>query len=62
VGGARIGASHAIPDDGSWKSLCGKFQDNGSYPIDGGYETVKENGGHIDCKLCQKVYNKLTSS
>ena len=52
-GGYRSGVTHATPDDGSDKSLCGI--DYSKHNIDGGYETTETL--QPECKKCLKLLN-----
>jgi hypothetical protein len=53
--GYRSGATHATPDDGSGKSVCGI--DYSKHHLDGGYDTTDEL--LPDCKKCLKIVLKL---
>jgi hypothetical protein len=49
--GYRTGVTHATPDNGTNKSLCGIDYNN--HNIDGGYETTKDL--LPECKKCTKA-------
>lgn len=53
--GHRRGVSHATPDNGINKSLCGIDYDK--HNIDGGYHTIKRYSP--ECKKCLKALGKI---